>query len=242
MNESSHRILELAIKTTPFRHWSEFDDVLAYATALYNATPNRMTGNSPAALVYGQDLALPGLSAFREEEKDSTRLAFLREYRGINSLLKQAEFINKEADEAAAGSTKTREFNVGDIVTYRLKHSERTKAIHLTGEISYQPDRSFPQRVIKVSASGLTVRPMWTKGPDRECPQTEAKLIAANIPEELRKQVKELYPALAWKDHCAEDGGETELAKLHDEFSSRQRKRRRKSREEKDYFGGNNPR
>ena len=239
INESSHRILETAIKTTPFRHFSELNEVLAYANALYNATPNRMTGNSPSAIVYGKDMALPGLERFSEDAPDSVRLAFMREYRGINMLLKQAERINQEAEEAAKERKGPPSIKAGDIVTYRLKQSERKKAVHLTGEISYQPDRSLPQRVIKVSKSGLMVRPMWTNGPDRECPLTEAKLIASNIPEKLRQQVKELYPTLAWKKDYELVGGETELAKIGSEFDARRAKRPRPAVEINTYSGDN---
>lgn len=194
MNESAHRILKTAIKTTPFAHFNQFDEVLAYATYLYNMTPNRMTGNTPMAIAFGTDVLLPGLAPFSEELTDTARLNLLWNYRGFNIMLSEVNRLEKEVKHEGSTSNKKPIFSVGDIVNYRLSHSERKMAVHLSSEISYQPDRSLPQRVVKLIPSGLRVTPLWTLGGSRDVPRSEVRLLSANIPEELKRQVMELYP------------------------------------------------
>jgi len=53
--------------------------------------------------------------------------------------------------------------------------------------------------VIKVLNTGLLVRPLWTRGKEKEVPLIECKIVSANVPEALRKQVQELYPNMQWR-------------------------------------------
>jgi hypothetical protein len=96
------------------------------------------------------------------------------------------------------GRSNTIDFRVGDIVTYRLKESERDKYIHFSLESKYNATRSFPQRVTKVTPHDVEMIPLWTRGQLRRAPKEQCKLIATFIPELLRMEARLLYPYLPW--------------------------------------------
>ena len=189
-----------------------------------------MTGNTPTAIVYGTDMLLPGLEYFSEDLTDDARFTLLGEYRGFNLLLIETARLEKIAAEEEGSIRKAHEYSVGDIVTYRLSHSERKAAVHLSTEISYQPNRSLPHRVLKVLNSGLRLTPLWTYGNVRDVPKTEVRLLSANIPEVLKKQVQQLYPSLRWiPDDDSLPPESTDVAKAGAEYDEKRKKRHRSS-------------
>lgn len=197
INESSHRILETAIRTYPVQIDTQIEAIIADTTLLYNVTPNRKIGDTPASLVFGCDLHIPGLESLETANSEEARLTLLRNRKGVRLLLKQLNEI-EEMNPPQIGELKNTNFKVGDIVTYRLSKSERDKVVHLTKEIKYNASRSFPQRVVKVTSNTLVVTPLWTTGTIRTAPKEECKLISSFIPELLREKVQVLYPSLPW--------------------------------------------
>ena len=169
INESSHRILETAIKTSAPRLDFLAEDIVADATLLYNVTPNRKIGDTPSSLAFGIDVHVPGLIDFEPEMSEEARLMHLRNYRGLALLTKQLNEI--ESTSLPEESTLPMTFKVGDIVTYRLSTSEKVKHIHFSEESKYTATRSFPQRVVKVSENNLVMTPLWTKGKERSAPE-----------------------------------------------------------------------
>ena len=61
INESAHRILETAIRTAFVTYYPNVENIVADATVIYNITLNRRIGDTPASLIFGVDLYLPGL-------------------------------------------------------------------------------------------------------------------------------------------------------------------------------------
>jgi transposase InsO family protein len=197
INESSHRILETAIKTSLPYYKNSIESIVADATLLYNVTPNRRIGDTPSSLVFGIDLHLPGLQDFEPKMTEESRLTQLRNYRGVRLLLKQLSEI-EEYSPIRKDRSSNINFKIGDIITYRLSKSERDKTIHLSKESKYTATRSFPQRVVKVTTHDLMVKPLWTKGDIRTAPKEQCKLITTFIPELMREEVQQLYPRLPW--------------------------------------------
>jgi hypothetical protein len=195
INESSHRILETAIKTTPPRVDITFKGIVQHATMLYNITPNRKIGDTPASLVFGCDLHVPGLQDFEPTMSEEARLTYLRNYRGVIMLVKQLTEIEEIGDEQDNMQEK---FKVGDVVTYRLTTSERVKHVHFSQEAKYSATRSFPQRVVKVTENNLILKPLWTQGKERSVPKLQCKLITTFIPELMREELQQLYPSMQW--------------------------------------------
>ena len=198
INESAHRILETALRTYPWGGRTELEQVLSDATVLYNCTPNRMIGDTPASLAFGQDLHLPGLEDFEPTSTEEARLTQLRNFRGTKLLLEQLQLLEDFASPSTRSPPASRDFKVGDIVTYRLSESERNKAKHITQENKYKAIRSFPQRVTKVTPTNLTMVPLWTRGAPRSAPREQCKLITTFVPELMREQTQLLYPSLPW--------------------------------------------
>ena len=196
INESSHRILETAIRTAAPRVDLTVETIVMEATLLYNVTPNRKIGDTPASLVFGCDLHLPGLEDFEPDKDEAARLSQLRTYRGVKMLVRQLNEIDDISSEVA--SEGARDFRVGDIVTYRLSTAEKGRVVHFSGEAKYVANRSFPQRVIKVSPNTLVMTPLWTKGKERSAPKEQCKLITTFIPEVMRQEVQQLYPSMPW--------------------------------------------
>ena len=196
INESSHRILEVALKTTPMSRLRGIDTVLAEAVLLYNVTPNRMIGDTPASLTFGTDLHVPGLQDFEPTLSEAARLQALRDFRGSRMLLRQLNELEEIPKDE--GNQKACKLSVGDIVTYRLSTAERKHAYHLTREMKYTASRSFPQRVVKVNPKTVVMVPLWTKGCQRQAPIEEVKLITTFIPELMREEVRRLYPGVPW--------------------------------------------
>ena len=197
INESAHRILETAFRTYPWRPDTEVEEVVTGATLLYNVTPNRSLGDSPASLTFGMDLHLPGLTDFEPEITEEARLLQLRNYKGARLLVEQLEEIDSLSTESSARGAKV-EFKVGDIVTYRLSQAERSKAAHVSGERKYGTTRSFPQRVTKVGDKTLIVVPLWTAGKERRAPKEQCRLLTTFQPEFMREELQKLYPKLPW--------------------------------------------
>lgn len=197
INESSHRILETAIKTHSFADFDTIEDTVACATILHNVTPNRNIGDTPASLTFGCDLHIPGLENFEPEMDEEARLTALRNFRGAKLLSKQLNELEDLQPKSKARS-QTLIFKVGDIITYQLSTAEKKKATHVTRETKYTASRSFPQRVVKVMAKDLLVVPIWTTGPERRVPIEQVKLISTFIPELMREEVQQLYPSLPW--------------------------------------------
>ena len=197
INESSHRILETAIKTRAPSVGSTFEDIVAEATLLYNVTPNRTIGDTPASLTFGMDLHIPGLDELEVNTSEEARLLRLREYKGFKLLLHQLEQIEKE-EELKTFKEDRVDFEIGDVVAYTLSTYERGKTKHYTRENKYSPTMSFPQRVIKVTNNTLVVVPLWTVGRERTVPKHQCKRLTTFIPETFRRQLKELYPHMKW--------------------------------------------
>ena len=197
INESSHRILETAIKTHTFATHFTIEDAVADATLLYNTTPNSKIGDTPASLVFGCDLHLPGLEDFENDYHEEARLTNIRNYRGTALLLEQLKNV-EESDVPLLKGKAQIDFKIGDIITYRLTKFEKTKTPHVSSENKYAPVRSFPHRVEKVTSKTLTVKSLWTRAKSRTVPKEQCKLISTFIPELMRAQAVALYPKANW--------------------------------------------
>ena len=198
INESAHRILETAIKTRVCAKDDTIEDIIADAVLVYNVTPNRMIGDTPASLVFGTDLHLPGLQEFEPEPNEEARLTKIRDYRNWKLLQKQLVDIEDQSQELS-GKGGLDEFKIGDIVTYTLSHAERQRAVHFSGEPKYAASRSFPCRVAKITDNDLVMTPLWTKGIARKAPKTQCRRITTFIPERMKAEIQQLYPKAPWK-------------------------------------------
>ena len=197
INESAHRILETAIKTSTKTKAAHIKEIVAHAALLHNVTPNRSLGDTPASLTFGIDLHLPGLQEFESEQSEDARLQVLRNHRGFQLLKQQLDRLDEE--EKKRGEEKEgQDIKSGDIVTYRLSTSERAKALHFSGDSAHGAIRSFPQRVTKVQRGTVTMIPLWTRGIPRQAPKKEVKLITTFIPELLREETRKLFPGAPW--------------------------------------------
>lgn len=196
INESSHRILETAFKT---HSWAEYDcveDVVVDATLIYNATPNVALGDTPASVMFGCDPRIPGLGDLELESSEEVRYRKMSEFRGLSLVRKELARLESMVKEPGVGTEA--EFNVGDIVTYKLSdwHSSRTK--HHSGDRKYSPVRSFPHRVTGITANDVKVVPLWTKGEELQVPKAQCRVLASFIPELMRQEAQALYPMLPW--------------------------------------------
>ena len=196
INESAHRILETAIKTRTPEPALSIQDIVAEAVLLYNVTPNRTIGDTPSSLLFGMDLAIPGLAEWELAVQEGSRLQAIRDRRGFQLVVKQVR--DDLQQETPSNSASSPEFCIGDIVTYALSKDEKKKAMHYSLEPQYSPERSFPQRVVKVSEGSIVMTPLWTRGPERSAPKVQCRRITSFIPEELRKRVQLLYPRVPW--------------------------------------------
>jgi len=197
INESAHRILETALKTYPWRIDTNVEDVVGYATTLYNVTPNRTIGDTPSSLTFGMDIHLPGLEDFEPQPTEGARMAQLRNFRGAKILLTQLDEFEENSSSTVQKSTP-KDFKQGDIVTYQLTSWESSKTPHVTQEKKYQAKRSFPQRVTRVTPTNVHMVPLWTAGKERVAPKEQCRIITTFIPELLREEVRNLYPTLPW--------------------------------------------
>lgn len=196
INESSHRILETAIRTNEDLEGKSIEQVVAEATLLYNCSPNRSLGDTPSSLTFGCDLHLPGLELLEPEESEEKRLQILRDKKGLKYLSQQLKIIQQ--NEFIYDKDKIDKFEVGDIITYKLKINERKRMEHASREEKYRARRSFPYRVVKVSPNNLTAVPLWTRGLQRTVPRAQCKRVASFVPEALRKEAMRLYPKAPW--------------------------------------------
>ena len=206
INESAHRILETAMKTRSAGEGTSIEDIVADAVLLYNVTPNRSIGDTPASLVFGIDLPIPGLQEFEPAMNERARLTQLRNYRFGQLLIDQLKEIQVRS-EPARPEDSSNEFRSGDIVTYTLSTSERKRVRHYSEEPKFSALRSFPHRVTRVTDNNLIMSPLWTKGPSRTAPKVQCRKITSFIPEQMREEVQRLYPKVSWKKPDEEKSG-----------------------------------
>jgi len=204
VNESSHRVLETAIKTYKWDEHTHVATVIADATIIYNSTPNRELGDTPASLVFGTDIRIPGLKAYEPEFDEQARLTQLRNYRGLRLLIDQLLTLEEIASKTLTNSN-TPKFKIGDIVTFSLTEQERKVMQHVTEERKYAAIRSFPHRITHVTRNNITAEPLWTYDKARTAPAEQCKLIATFIPHLLREEAQRLYPRLPPMIDCTEE-------------------------------------
>ena len=125
INESAHRILETAIKTSQGSTSQRIQSIINDATLLHNLTPNRSIGDTPASLIFGTDPHLPGMEEYEAEGSEEARLEVLRNYRSAKLLKQHLKELEESAPVKVPRSQQ--DFKIGDIVTYRLSTSERKK-------------------------------------------------------------------------------------------------------------------
>ena len=180
INESSHRILHHAIKTS--RLSTNVDTLhlaVSSATMVYNASPHPSLGHSPYYSVFGKDMLLPGLLPLTEDVPEATRQFSQRDFilRGL------AMFQLKHLSLDCASDAAPISFQVNDIVVYTLGPSERPRFCHLSGCPKWNPQWSFPHRVTHVGKGQLTLVPLWVKGRPRVAPCTQVRKI---LPDTIR--------------------------------------------------------
>lgn len=198
INESSHRLLEVAIRASPVSSKLPFHELVMDATLLHNATPHSMLGDTPSSLMFGVDLRIPGLQQYEDQVEESARLATMSTYRGIRALQNQLKELQKMAEQNQISTIGPRAYLVGDIVIYALGATEASRASHHSGAIKYAAVNSFPHRVLKVLPHNLEVQPIWTEGASRVVPTTQCRLIASFKPDLLREDAAQLFPGLPW--------------------------------------------
>lgn len=230
INESCHRILETAIMTHVPELKETFRDIVAEATLVYNATPNRLTGESPMKLLYGQDPIVPGFASFvlrSGEEARQLSVVDRRQFAFLQELLDDLEAHQQlsQADHALP-------FAIDDIVTYELTKSDRKRHPHHSGCDKYKALRSLPHRVVKVSETNVTLRPLWRRDEGIQVPVVKCRRIVLPPATRMHRMVHQVYPSpdaihLAGQPAMT---GKREDAPLPGEAASTKQRKRRKSR------------
>eukprot|EP00923_Selenidium_pygospionis_P022858 GHVN01039647.1.p1 GENE.GHVN01039647.1~~GHVN01039647.1.p1 ORF type:complete len:111 (-),score=11.46 GHVN01039647.1:281-613(-) len=101
------------------------------AVKVHNANPHITTGETPFALLFGQDMILPGWQELTSVIKEEERRFKMTNRRVGDLILAQA----KRWDEDSA---QNRELLCrGDIVSYKLADYERKQNPHISGERKY---------------------------------------------------------------------------------------------------------
>ena len=217
INESVHRALETAIQTTdtgPHPRW-DFSAAVDFATLLHNVTPHPCLGETPAMVMFGCDLHVPGLKAFEEEPDEDVRQQRRLEHRGFLALKQAMDDFEKESLKDKRDEKKSlQDIELGAIVTYKLAESERKERPHHTGNRSYEMVRSFPHRVVGVTDTNLLVRPLWTEGQTRKVPRSEVRLLTRTPEGILVDEAKQLYPQAEGARKRRARGSELSLHKV----------------------------
>jgi hypothetical protein len=199
INESCHRIIEHAIKTHRYSGSHPFTQIVNEACLVYNITPHPWLGDTPASVVFGTDLHVPGLEELDSAATEEARLSRIREHRLGPVLL---DILAEALQRTDPRPQKTRhaqpDFIPGDIATYALSESESMLMPHVLEAAKYRAVRSFPCRVIEVHQGHLLLRPLWTRGPDRRAPTAQCKRLVRFIPDLLREEAEALFPHAPW--------------------------------------------
>lgn len=193
INESCHRILETAIKTHVPDLKESFQDIVAEAVLVYNATPNKLTGESPMRLLYGQDPIMPGFASFVLREGEEARqlgTADRRQFAFLQELLEDLE-----AHQQLSANDYALPYAVDNIVTYELTKSERKRHPHYSGCDRYKAVRSLPHRVVKVSSTNVMLRPLWRRGKGVDVPITKCRRLVLPPATRMHRLVHQVYPS-----------------------------------------------
>eukprot|EP00923_Selenidium_pygospionis_P022852 GHVN01039639.1.p1 GENE.GHVN01039639.1~~GHVN01039639.1.p1 ORF type:complete len:186 (-),score=7.12 GHVN01039639.1:110-667(-) len=137
------------------------------AVKVHNANPHITTGETPFALLFGQDMILPGWQELTSVIKEEERTFKMTNRRMRDLILAQAKR--------------------GDIVSYQLADYERKQNPHISVERKYCLKWSLPHRVTEVKDKTLIITPLWNKGKHGQVPLTQVKKLASRVLEALRR-------------------------------------------------------
>lgn len=191
INEASHRILELGIKSSIDWMSSVFSEIVNTATVIYNHSPHSSIGDSPSSFIYGTDVCLPGFQSFyRCRPEDARRLAV--KDRWTWCLLE--EHLKKLSIDTV--NAKLTGFEVGDIVSRKLNQSDLKHYQHISGCPTYTPSMSLPYRVLKVKEGSLVITPLFAKADSIVVAKNQCRLLSRSVQAEIPAIIKELFPKI----------------------------------------------
>lgn len=115
----------------------------------------------------------------------------MKDHRIASLLKEQLKEFDKEIE---AEKNINANFNVGEIISFRLVKSQRPVMAHVSVETKYSATRSLPHRIVKIIDKILIVKPLWSRGPEARIPIAQARKICECIPALLRKAAADLFP------------------------------------------------
>lgn len=181
-------MIEFAMKTAVPAEQEGFEDLLQQAVLVHNAVPHSSTGEAPARLVFGTDLALPGWKLFVRPADEEVRLVSLKARR-LHAMIMTKIRTLKRIDQ------KVETFKKGDFVLYQFKeHQEKRPLQHASGVAKWAPEWSLPCRVVDVvSRNAVKLKQLWTEKENIIVrPTSEVRLLSRPLPFLLKKDALEL--------------------------------------------------
>lgn len=90
INESSHRLLEVAIRTLPMSGSLSFNKLVSKATLLYNIIPHSALGDTPSSFNVRRLISeFSVLSQYESLVDEAARLSIIVTFRGVHALQNQ---------------------------------------------------------------------------------------------------------------------------------------------------------
>eukprot|EP01055_Gregarina_sp_Pseudo9_P005767 Gregarina_sp_Pseudo_9__5766@NODE_854_length_2130_cov_16_825442_g802_i0_p1_GENE_NODE_854_length_2130_cov_16_825442_g802_i0NODE_854_length_2130_cov_16_825442_g802_i0_p1_ORF_typecomplete_len669_score27_63RT_RNaseH/PF17917_1/2_8e27RT_RNaseH_2/PF17919_1/2_1e26Integrase_H2C2/PF17921_1/1_5e14rve/PF00665_26/1_3e04rve/PF00665_26/3_4e14zfH2C2/PF09337_10/0_072zfH2C2/PF09337_10/5_1e03Ribosomal_S4Pg/PF11993_8/0_15DDE_2/PF02914_15/0_35DDE_2/PF02914_15/4_5e03_NODE_854_length_2130_cov_16_825442_g802_i0102016 len=177
VNESSHRIIDHAIKMWTPDSALTFSEIVGWATFIHNSLPNEIVKESPINLLTGRDAGWPGLQAYTMGPSNQDREKLMQQRLQFEQFL---QYLNQQAM-----TVENETCEIGDWVLYNLTEGEQQKIRHKAQHAAYRPHFSLPHRVVQVRAKSAMLAPIFTRGPRIWKPCTQLKLLRKDLPHQL---------------------------------------------------------
>eukprot|EP01071_Lankesteria_metandrocarpae_P011912 Lankesteria_metandrocarpae@DN5478_c0_g1_i3.p2 len=218
INEASHKGIEAALKARAlYDQETSFDEALQEAVLAYNCTPHSAFGQSPAYMMLGMELALPGWQRYNEKITNETRLAILHDLRAramMKAVLKADEHV-RLFDNA--------KYSVGDWVVVWDNEVKGNAKEPSQGQrlVKYLPDWSAPVKIIEVKNNCVIVSSI-KDGKPMQVPLRNIRKVVGEVPQSLQQlQLKDIHREAAqyrvqpeWQDRKRQRIGSTVTGKV----------------------------
>lgn len=179
INEACHKGLEISLAAASTWKGISFQEALADAESIHNATPHASTGESPYASLFGFEPTLPGWQAFAKRDTVEERKEKLSQKRQLAML--RAKLVSEERKLEHPTNLQ-----VGDWIVYLSSvYEKETGARKEDCSTRYGPQWSLPSRVTEVKDKVVLCDICGIPGSQRQVPLTQIRVLKGEVPRTL---------------------------------------------------------
>lgn len=179
INEACHKGLEITLAAASEWKGVTFQEALADAECIHNATPHATTGESPYASLFGFEPTLPGWQTFARRESVTDRREILRQKRQLAMLRVKLVSEERKLDYPE-------NLHVGDWIVYLSSNYEKENDARKSDcSTRYGPQWSLPSLITEIKDKVVLCDICGIPGSQRQVPITQIRVLKGEVPKTL---------------------------------------------------------